>query len=110
MIRYEITKTALIFLADNEGRADLAYAFREGGYPRAESCVLDHIIGNGLESLAPEEIGALTDAPIFGDDIGRDDAHNITQADNVFWFPDYCVRDPWEELRNKGRVSFQRAA
>lgn len=108
MIRYEITKTALIFLADNQGRSDLAYAFNEGGYPRAESEVLGEVMGNGLEWIQPEEIGALTSAPIFGNDAERNDMGDLIRCDDVFWFPDYCLRDPWEELRNKGRVVFPR--
>jgi len=106
MISYKVTERALTFMADNEGRADLAAAYRAGGYPRAESEVLSATGGNGLEMVAPEDIGALTSAPIFSDDFGRADSGEVAHCGRVFWFPDYMVRDPWEELKNKGRVVF----
>lgn len=112
-MRYEeLPNGALRFIANNDDRADLAYAYKEGGYPRAESTVIDLVVGNGLDFVLPEHIGALTDSPIFAEGFFFDDDNNPHLEDDakVWWFPDYAIRDPWAELRNKGRVDFTRAA
>lgn len=109
MIRAIKTGGALLITADNESRADLAEAFRRGGYPRAESEALEGL-HERYSWVQPETIGALTEAPILvaNDDlIYPDDAHPHPSADAaVYWFPDYCIRDPWRELADKGRVVF----
>ncbi len=118
MIRATVAGGALILTADNEGRAELADAFREGlrsdgpcGYVRAESVVME-ALHEQWEFIAPEEIGALTDAPILADCDGLewsgDDQGRIVRPDAVVaWFPDYMIRDPWRELANRGRVAFE---
>jgi len=47
----------------NEGRAELAEALRDG-YARGESLVGEWL-HEAFEFIRPEEIGALTDAPIL---------------------------------------------
>lgn len=95
----------------NEGRSELAAALRDGYY-RGEGLICEWL-RDELEVIRPEEIGALTDAPIlcecggieysdYGDRQVRDDA-------SVFWFPAYETRDPWSELASKGRVFFSGA-
>lgn len=101
----------LIVTADNESRADLADAYRRGGYYYAEG-----EIAEGLRDLY-EPRGAddtpdawLSDAPYMIDCDG------IAYADNgetpvyigtpIFAFPDYCTIDPWARLKNTGRVEF----
>ena len=105
---FELVNGDLRITADQDDRADLAYAYGEGGYPRAEATVIDRIVGNGLDSVAPEHIGALTDAPIFADGFSFNDAGEpLLEADaKVWWFPNYMVRDPWAQLRDTGRVDF----
>ena len=49
--------------------------------------------------VPPEDIGALTAAPILSDEIVRDDDGRLTAAGRVYWYPDYAVRDEIEELR-----------
>lgn len=112
-IRARIKGNALIITADNESRADLADAYRDqsnyGGCIKAES-----LVGDGLhekwEFIQPEDVGALTDAPILCDADGLDypdDGGRIVRNDaKVAWFPNYMVTDPWEVLRNTGRVTF----
>jgi hypothetical protein len=53
----------------------------------------------GLSTVFPEDIGALTDAPIVTLD---DPLHPET----VYWYPDYQIRDWREELASKGWVLF----
>lgn len=109
--------------ANNADRANLSEAYRLGGYQEAESLIAEAFQPNGdLYFIPPEDIGALTDAPILSDDwiliewwrgASDDGAHEhderIRNA-KVWWFPDYAIRDPWEELKNIGYVIFESAA
>jgi hypothetical protein len=65
----------------------------------AALCVLleDHLC-NGWEMVPPEDIGALTAAPILSDEIVRGDDGKIVEAGRVYWFPDYAVRDEIDEI------------
>lgn len=74
----------------------------------AALCALleDHLC-NGWEMVPPEDIGALTAAPILSDEISRDDEGRITELGRVFWYPDYQVRDEIEELRERLTLVFQ---
>jgi len=54
-----------------------------------EELVTDH----GFEWIAPEEIGALTDADIIGRGVVRDDDGEILSIDDIFWDMDYAVVD-----------------
>lgn len=105
-IRATIRNNTVLLTADNEARAELAEAFRNGGYPYAESYVAE-ALHEKWEFVRPEEVGALTDSPILAecDGIDRDDHGELTEVGKVAWFPAYAIRDPWEELRNKGRVA-----
>lgn len=57
--------------------------------------------------VVPEELGALTDAPILSDEIVRDSTGSIIEAKRVYWFPDYQILDEIEEMRTKGRILFR---
>ena len=69
----------------------------------------DHLC-NGWEMVPPEDIGALTSAPILSDEIVRDDQGKIIEAGRLFWYPDYAVRDEIEELRERLVLVFQGVA
>lgn len=77
----------------------------------AALCALleDHLC-SGWEMVPPEDLGALTAAPILSDEIVRDDHGEVTEAGRVYWFPDYMVRDEIEELRTELSVLFQGVA
>ncbi len=84
----------LVLTADNEDRAYIASEQRQYGYLGAESAIQDDLFCNcEFEFILPEDIGALTDAPIISD------------GENVWWFPDYMITDPWALLK-QGRVEF----
>lgn len=104
----EMPNGDLRFAASVSDREDLAQAYADGGYPKAEALVVDSVIGNGLEFVAPENIGALTNAPIFSDGFWhRDNGQPMLHKDaKVWWFPDYQVIDPWARLRDLGYVDF----
>ena len=106
---------SLLILADNADRSELADRYRSGGYPAAESAVAE-MLHERLTFIPPENIGALTDAPILTDDPDWSDetaaAGNIPAVHSeslVWWYPNYMVSDPWESLRNHGRVVFSAA-
>jgi hypothetical protein len=102
-IRTKITPNGnLLITADNAARRDLAEAFASGGYYQMEMVVNEDI---ELTFIPPEAIGALTDAPIIGEAVINDDG-DYEGFGNVWWYPDYQVSDPWEELRRRGRVIF----
>jgi hypothetical protein len=69
----------------------------------------DHLC-NGWEMVPPEDIGALTAAPILSDEVVRDDEGRLIAAGRVYWYPDYQVRDEIEELRAHLLLIFQGVA
>lgn len=109
--RHDKAGKRLIITASNEGRAELADAYRRGGYRYAEQ-----VIAEGFhEAYEPRDADDtpdawLSDAPYLIDCDG------IAYADNgetpvyigtpIFGFLDYAVVDPWETLKNTGRVEF----
>ena len=60
--------------------------------------------------MRPEEIGALTDAPILSDDIEYDDEGEVVRVGVVYWYPQYDVADPVAQLLASGSVEFERVA
>ena len=73
--------------------------------------VIEDAIGNGFALIAPEEIGALTDAPKLGWDVGYADDGQIElhEGSKVWWYPNYQVTDPMKELMDDREVLFQDA-
>ena len=78
----------------------------EHGVNTALETLLEDHLGNGWELVPPEDIGALTSAPILSDEIERDDDGEITEVGRVYWYPDYQVRDEIEVLRERLVVVF----
>jgi hypothetical protein len=65
--------------------------------------------GSGWGLIPPEDIGALTSAPIIAEDFSYDDAGNLEHPpEKLWWFPDYMVRSVGRELL-QGEVIFQDA-
>lgn len=115
-MRYEITESGdLLLLATNDERSELASLLRDRGYFEAEGFVRESLEPNGiLYFVPPENIGALTEAPILTDEYdmsdGGDDRNWRPYPDaGVWWFPDYMVTCPWEQLAWRGRVLFRNA-
>lgn len=104
MIRAKIQKDGYLKItADNEGRRELKEI---NEYFRMENLVAEELNQTNFQFLLPEIIGALTDAPIICDDLSIDDAGTVISVGDTWWFPDYQVTDPWETLKNTGRVIF----
>lgn len=59
-----------------------------------ESQILEDLMCNGWDYVQPEEIGALTSAPIISPDVTRDDEGEFISVDVVYAYMDYQV-DSW---------------
>lgn len=98
------TNGCLIITADSSDRAKLRKLRRE-----LKVCCLNDLETQALEPLicnseldwiAPEDIGALTDAPILG---LRDESGKVTAA---WGYMDYCLRSFVDDLINNGKAVF----
>lgn len=69
----------------------------------------EDLVGNGkMGWLQPEEIGALTDAPILALGIvSRNDKGELEAGPSVYWHERYQVDDPIEEMLTAGEVIFK---
>ena len=70
--------------------------------------VIEWQLGNGWSWVRPEDIGALTDAPILSDDIEYDDQGDVVSVGAVYWYPHYDVSDPVARVLTDGFVDFER--
>ena len=71
--------------------------------------IFEDVIGNtGLEWVAPEDIEAMTEAPILGE-VERTDKGEITKIHNIWWYPDYMVKNPADELKAGEFIIFKKA-
>jgi hypothetical protein len=90
----------LVLSADDETRQ---YLTDLGGEIQSDAAMVDafeHLTANGLHWTHPGDIGALTDAPILADgDINE-------ESTNIWFYDDYMLRSPLQELRDNGRVTF----
>lgn len=101
----------LLVLADNQARAWI-----KEEQDRGQSS--DDILWDGFEgywnngSYYPFDAGqanpfvGLTSAPCIAEEMDIDDDGSRRIAGRLWWFPNYCVIDPVEELKRKGRVIF----
>lgn len=74
--------------------------------------MLDHFgfIGNAQYlPILPEDIGALTDAPMFSDEVEYLEDGRKRVTGNVWWFPAYSVEYFARVLRTQGKVTFNKA-
>lgn len=116
--RHDKQRHVLIVTASNDARAALKDAYVRGekhgsGYYNAEGVLAEAFL-DYYEFVQPEYVpGAMTDAPILvdADDVMHPDNGEIVLTLNarVFWFPNYMVEDPFETLKNTGRVEFAEA-
>lgn len=71
--------------------------------------LLEDQTANGYDWIRPEEIAALTDAPIIGWDVKRGDHGEYQDAAAVYWFDGYQVTNAIAELKAGNPVVFKRA-
>lgn len=71
--------------------------------------LLEEHLCNGWSLVPPEEIGALTSAPIISDDFTiEDDGHGVVNG-NVWWFPNYQITSEIEEIFSNEGAIFQKS-
>lgn len=73
--------------------------------------MLDHFgfLGNAKYlPIMPEDIGALTDAPMFTDDLEVSDAGAHEVKGSVWYYPDYQLKFFSEVLQTEGKVTFRK--
>lgn len=68
-----------------------------------------HSCNGSYALVAPEDIGALTDSPIIAESVTYEDDGMATVEGQVWWFPDYAVRNELQELRDGQTVVFVKA-
>jgi len=68
--------------------------------------LLEDFFQNGWSWVLPEQVGALTSAPIVSDEISYDDNGDIDHIGVIWWFPEYETRCPVRELIENGEVVF----
>lgn len=67
--------------------------------------LIEHCLCNGLSTARPEDIGALTSSIILSEFSLQDD--DTYEDDAVFyWYPNYQVRSPIEDLTEFRKVTF----
>ncbi len=68
--------------------------------------VIEWHIGNGWSFVSPEDVSALTDAPILSDDIEYGNNGQVQRVGVVYWYQEYEIHDPIEQLLKHGFVDF----
>lgn len=71
--------------------------------------LLEDFLCSGWDWIRPEQIGALTDAPIISNDAQYNDDGDLISINNVWAYVDYMLYDPVEKLFEDGRVIFMNA-
>jgi len=71
--------------------------------------LLEWQLCNGWEWIWPEEIAALTEAPILTDDCERNEHGKLIRCGHVYWHERYQVEDPIVEMCENGFVDFNEA-
>lgn len=62
-----------------------------------------------LHLVAPEQISALTDAPIVADELGIADDGTVDHVGKVWWYPSYMLKNFARVLLEDGSVVFTAA-
>ena len=70
--------------------------------------IIEWQLSNGWVLLRPEDVGALTDAPILSEEVDSDNWGEVRKVGTVYRYPEYDVRDPAEQLLQNGYVDFLR--
>jgi hypothetical protein len=104
MIKATILKNGCLKItADNAGRHELAQC---NYFDKIEVHIAEELHRDNFEFIRPEWVGALTDSPILTNDLSIGDTGVAEFVGDVWWFPNYMITDPWQELKNKGKVIF----
>ncbi len=101
-MEFTVTKTGLILKADQDVEKMLLEQMEVDGVLETDDAMyelFEDILANSeYEWITPQEIGALTDAPILGI---REENGDISEA---YGFMDYCVRSLLGDLKEYGEA------
>jgi hypothetical protein len=98
-----VSPKAFIFRAGEEFREELKGKSEFDNF----ATILELLHQENFDELKPEEVGALTIAPIIGQDVERNEGGDeLLGVGDVWWYPRYETTDPWQELAEKGTVTF----
>ena len=107
MITYTIEDNKLIFkVTDSPAFAEF---IEEHPDIYADATFLDSIeplLCNGLHQVLPETIGALTDSLLFSLTLLDDESVHYDEPVVVYWYPDYAIRSPLQDLIETGETTF----
>lgn len=110
-IKVKITGSNLILTIDIEDRAEL-YVSRidNPNYFASNEAMYDIfewlICNSEYDWISPQEIGALTDAPILGIKIYKDDYSDEVKDILAWGYEPYMIRSPQDDLADYGKVIF----
>jgi len=96
--------------AGNEARSDIACGLKEHGYWPTFASVFEPYSCNG--GFTPFDAGdgnpfvGLTSAPCIAEALDCGDSGEQSVVGRLWYFPDYCLRDPLDELARKGVTVF----
>jgi len=103
----------LIIKLLNAGHEFLSEQRDEMGWKRGTYYIFRDLIEwqlcNGWEMVPPEDIAALTSAPILSDEVTRDDHGKLLTIGAAYWSPEYQVACAIGDLLTNGSVVFTRA-
>jgi len=71
--------------------------------------LIEHQLCNGWSWLNPEDVGALTEAPILSDGASYDDDGAMEVYGKVWWYPNYMVDELSVVLHDDGKLIFELA-
>jgi hypothetical protein len=71
--------------------------------------LLEEHLTNGWTVIKPEEIGALTEAPILSNDAIYNDEGELTSINKCYAYINYMIYDPIEELIKHNSIVFMDA-
>lgn len=110
-MKWEIDpSTCELVISSEEGDVDLIQELQLMSELMAISQICEEFEGE-LDLVNPEEIGALTEAPIFIDlTTGAHPRDGGTHGfGDIYWFPNYQVEGMIDTLAEKGEVRLERA-
>jgi hypothetical protein len=95
--------------------ADLVERFRGHEYSNIDHGVLASLLdhfgfqGNAIYMpILPENVGALTDAPMFTNEMDVRDDGSVSVTGDIWYYPAYEMRDFSEILMTEGKVTFKK--
>jgi hypothetical protein len=66
--------------------------------------LLEEHLTNGWDWINPEDVGALTEAPILSDTADYDDNGNLVDIKRCWGYMDYMIYNPIEQLLKNGKI------